>query len=205
MNRRTSPTTVYRIQPSATTDITNASTTCSFITSDLAQFKGNDSLQGPLAQESTWFPSFGQGLPELTTAYVPPSTNHDTTIQSPTLESRLPDGIKFSADQVVADSIPVIAEAADSSSTQDGSQAVNPNQDNQSLQVLHEPLKVKENEFRSTRSKVFYWFTAYFGISEFLNFRVVFFGFLLARWSGSELWRLGLRLLEAFLVLFPIG
>lgn len=56
-------------------------------------------------------------------------------------ESRLPDGIKFSADQVVADSIPVIAEAADSSSTQDGSQAVNPNQDNQSLQVLHEPLK----------------------------------------------------------------
>ncbi|KAI3518369.1 hypothetical protein L1887_07022 [Cichorium endivia] len=73
-------------------------------------------------------------------------------------ESRLPDGIKFSADQVVADSIPVIAEAADSDktrqlkpdvvekidiseslkplslSTQDGSQAVNPNQDNQSLQ-----------------------------------------------------------------------
>ncbi|KAI3765640.1 hypothetical protein L2E82_15680 [Cichorium intybus] len=81
-------------------------------------------------------------------------------------ESRLPDGIKFSADQVVADSIPVITEAADSDktrqlkpdvvekidiseslkplslSTQDGSQAINPNQDNQSLQVLHEPLKV---------------------------------------------------------------
>ncbi|KAI3765178.1 hypothetical protein L2E82_15205 [Cichorium intybus] len=72
--------------------------------------------------------------------------------------SRLPDGIKFSADQVVADSIPVIAEATDSDktrqlkpdvvekidifdslkplslSTQDGSQAVNPNHDNQSLQ-----------------------------------------------------------------------
>ncbi|KAI3753481.1 hypothetical protein L2E82_25535 [Cichorium intybus] len=31
--------------------------------------------------------------------------------------------------------------------------------------------------------------------------RVVFPGFLLARWSGSELWRLGLRLLEAFLLL----
>ncbi|KAI3510200.1 hypothetical protein L1887_25731 [Cichorium endivia] len=123
------------------------------------------------------------------TAVVSKNTHHTCAIgtikceivkrnDSSKSNSRLPDGIKFSADQVVADSIPVTAEAADSDKTRqlkpdavekieiseslkplslltkDGTQAVNDNQDNQSLQVLHEPLKVTASASGNTSKSI---------------------------------------------------